>query len=114
MLYKQIQTHYRNQCQAMISAVEELLPRNSYQYTLPAGGMFLWIKFPHVKKTSFELFEELANANVICVAGDHFLVPGLIPDKSRSPAVRVTFAAASPERIRLGISKLADYIKTLH
>ena len=47
-------------------------------YTIPTGGMFFWLTFPTLKRTStHELFVALAAADVIVVPGTGFRVAGM-------------------------------------
>lgn len=93
-----------------MSALEEHFPPGFVQYTRPAGGMFLWLTFPALKRTPTELFEELANtAQVICVAGDSFYVPTVdgSDDYTGPPCIRLSYAYAPPDKIRAAIAKMA-------
>jgi DNA-binding transcriptional MocR family regulator len=96
------------------------MPAEHCSYDAPYGGMFLWLNFHNLgSMTSFELFRRLADAGVICVPGEDFLVPdihttlGKTKSSNSDLCLRLTFAAASPAQIRAGIEKLGVCIKDI-
>ncbi len=96
------------------------MPAGHCSYDVPSGGMFLWLTFHNLGNiTSFDLFRKLAEAGVICVPGDDFLVPdvnaviGRGSSSNRELCLRVTFAAATPAQIRTGIEKLGNCIRDI-
>ncbi len=86
-------------------------------YNIPSGGMFLWLTFPKLTVSSFELFRLLADAGVIAVPGDDFLVEGVetatSSEEKKAPTLRVTFAASSPQQIQAAIKRMADCINAI-
>lgn len=127
----QIQAHYRSQCQALVSALQQHLTPEECSYTIPTGGMFLWLTLHgltggengRAKLTSEEVFKRLAAQGVVVVPGDDFHVQpqgdewgseGPVASDTegvtrglRDPCVRLTFAAASEEKMHEGIRRLA-------
>lgn len=125
----------------MIQAIKEFIPSSLYRLTIPQGGMFLFLYLPFLtgKMTSFELFELLAKKEeLICLSGDEFFVPSatvqLLTEeqeqqrqteseeahqsqreqlKQRLPTLRLTYAAATPAQIRVGIEKLGKCLSKL-
>lgn len=100
-----------------MSALEENFPPGFVNYTRPSGGMFLWLTFPTLKQTPTELFEELAStAQVICVPGDSFYVPTIDQDTTGyvgPPCIRLSFAYATPDKIRTAIAKMATTLLSM-
>ncbi len=86
----------------------------------PSCGMFVWLTF-HVDRTPFELFQLFASAGVITVPGNDFYVPGVdecnddnkSAQRTGSAAVRLTFAASSPDQIRKAVKSMADCLATI-
>lgn len=74
--------------------------------------MFLWLTFPTITNTPSELFEEIAaTAQVICVPGDSFFVPHVDDPEGKykgPPCIRLSFASASPDKIRTAVARLAE------
>lgn len=61
-----------------------------------------------------QLFEAFAAAEVLCVPGTGFYcAPVDGSEYSGHPAVRITYAAASPENINIAIRKMAECVKVL-
>lgn len=113
---EQIQDHYRSQCDTTVSALRAHLDSSICQFTRPDCGMFIWLRFPTLRMSSFDLFKVLASKGVICVPGSDFFVPGVdspVEATETVPSLRLTFAAASPEQIAKGIAVMADEIKQL-
>lgn len=112
---KNIQDHYRKQCEAMISSLRARLPSSVCEYVRPDCGMFVWLRFPSLKMSSFDLFRELADQSVITVPGDDFHVAGFgeVESSSNVPCLRVTFAAASPAQINQAVEKIAATVDRL-
>jgi len=87
---------------------------------IPSSGMFLWLTFPGLPLSSFELFKQFADVGVIAVPGDDFFVEGIKIDsnnscekETKSAMIRLTFAASSPAQIAEGIKRMAVGIKAL-
>lgn len=105
-----------------MDALKNSFAEGDCEYNIPSGGMFLWLTFPKLTVSSFELFRLLADAGVIAVPGDDFLVEGVeeatpptpsSSEEKKAPTLRVTFAASSPEQIAAAISRMAGCIKAL-
>jgi 2-aminoadipate transaminase len=122
---KTIQFHYKRQCSIMLDALEQSLGPlgpGKVTWTKPTGGMFIWLQFPTLKLSSEELFKILAASGVITVPGGDFLVQPLAPPSESGaatavlpdpPIIRLTYAAASEQQIRDGVTRLASGILPL-
>ncbi len=98
-----IRTLYRQQCSAMLDALQEYFP-SSATWTKPEGGMFIWITLPkHIN--SLQLLEEAIAQNVAFVPGAPFYA-----NAAESNTLRLSFVTVPPEKIRAGIAKLGALI----
>lgn len=98
-----IRTLYRQQCSAMLDALQEYFP-SSATWTKPEGGMFIWITLPkHIN--SLQLLEEAIAQNVAFVPGAPFYA-----NAAESNTLRLSFVTVPPEKIRVGIAKLGALI----
>ncbi len=98
-----IRTLYRQQCSAMLDALQEYFP-SSVIWTKPEGGMFVWITLPkHIN--SLHLLEEAIAQNVAFVPGAPFYA-----NAAESNTLRLSFVTVPPEKIRAGIAKLGALI----
>lgn len=115
---RKTQAHYLRQRDATVDALTACFPNNEVSYALPDCGMFIWLTFNGMKLSPFELFEMFAGTGVIVVPATDFFVPGpdtgTAEEASKSPAVRITFAASSPAQIRTGIERMAEAILKHH
>ncbi len=95
---------YGAQARAMVEAMAEYFPAD-VSYTVPEGGMFLWVTLPESVDT-MELFDKALARNVAFVPGAPFYAePG-----ARS-TMRLNFTNADEDTIRDGIRRLAECIR---
>jgi 2-aminoadipate transaminase len=95
---------YADQCQVMLSALEEFFPAGT-RWTRPEGGMFIWVRLPeHID--SMKLLDEAIQELVAFVPGAPFYANA--PQKN---TLRLSFVTVPPEKIREGIAKLGKLIK---
>lgn len=93
---------YRERRDAMLQALEEYLPQLSW--TVPSGGFFTWVQLP----PGFDSKQMLPRATTELVAytpGTGFYADGRGHDK-----MRLSFCLPEPDRIRLGVRRLANVI----
>jgi DNA-binding transcriptional MocR family regulator len=87
----------------MLQALERYFPEE-IRWTVPTGGLFLWVQLPDdipigtIRKEAFA-------QNVYLACGSAFF-----PDKQGYPAMRLTFCL-SPEEIEQGISIVGKLLK---
>jgi DNA-binding transcriptional MocR family regulator len=91
--------HSRN---VMLAALERYFPREA-RWTVPNGGLFLWVQLPDNIPIPAIRAEALAQ-NVLVSCPSVFF-----PDKQGYPAMRLTFCL-SPEEIEQGISVLGKLL----
>jgi 2-aminoadipate transaminase len=93
--------------EAMLKAIGENFPANVHT-TRPEGGMFLWPTFPEGTDT-MALFDRAIERNVAFVPGAPFYVNN---DPQGFRTMRLNYTCETPERIRDGIGRLAEALKT--
>ena len=95
---------YKKQSSAMLDAIKQYFPKN-IKYTVPEGGMFMWVTLPE-GKSAMKLFEKAIENKVAFVPGDPFYV-----NEKDINALRLNYTNASPETIREGIKRLSEILK---
>jgi 2-aminoadipate transaminase len=95
---------YKQKRDVMIKALEEYFPKD-VKWTVPHGGMFLWVTLPKHLNTRLMLKRALAK-KVAYVVGDAFY-----PDSSNYNSMRLNFSYSDDELIREGIKRLSNVIK---
>jgi 2-aminoadipate transaminase len=95
---------YKNQCSVMIESLREHLPAGVH-FTVPEGGMFLWLTLPEGIDT-MKLLDAAVAANVAFVPGAPFYANEITPN-----TLRLSFVTVPPEKIRAGVKVLAEVIK---
>jgi 2-aminoadipate transaminase len=98
---ERIRQSYGERFSIMEAALRESMPPG-FTWTRPEGGMFLWVTCPEGVDTS-ELMLEALKRKVLFVPGRDFF-----PDASGQRFMRLNFSNASPEKILLGIARLAE------
>ncbi len=88
----------------MLDAMEELFPPG-VQWTKPKGGLFLWGMLPKGMDTA-EIFKVAVQRNVAFVPGTSFFALG-----GGENTMRLNFSYANPEKIKIGIERLAEVLK---
>ena len=97
---------YREKRDAMLTALEEYMPRHpEIRWTRPQGGFFVWLTLPEFVDTR-EMFPRAVEQNVAYVVGQAFFVDG-----SGQNTMRLSFSEPPPEEIREGIKRLARVIE---
>ena len=103
-----LQSVYREKCELMLRALEkEFADFPGVKWTVPAGGLYVWLTFPEHVDTGpgGTLVTASLDAGVLYVPGEF----GHVPDESgRVPRneVRLSFGVASPEDIVEGVRRL--------
>jgi 2-aminoadipate transaminase len=97
---------YRERRDAMLSALADLMPAGT-TWTRPEGGMFLWVTLPEGLE-AVPLLAEALERRVAFVPGAAFHVDG-----GGARSLRLNFTNSSPERIRVGVERLAAALERL-
>jgi len=101
---QQIKQLYKHKRDVMIKALKEFFP-SDVKWTVPHGGMFLWVTLPKHLNTRL-MFKRALAKKVAYVVGDAFF-----PDSSNYNCMRLNFSYSDDEVIREGIKRLSDVIK---
>ena len=101
-----IKTAYRRQRELMVEMLRELFP-SDIQFTLPEGGMFLWVTLPENIST-MDVFNKAAERNVVFVPGAPFYVDG-----GGKNTLRLNFSNTDEERIEEGMMRLAHALQAV-
>lgn len=103
---ERLRSEYRRRMRAMQDSLERHFGGQA-TWTDPQGGFFLWLTFGEHVDTS-RLFDLGVQYGVAFIPGRAFSVTGQFGN-----ALRLCFASQAPERTELGISRLAEALKTL-
>ncbi len=98
-----IRKFYKQQKDAMVSALKEHLPKNT-SFTNPNGGMFLWVTLTK-EMNALDLFDKAIEEGVAFVPGEPFFV-----ENAKKNTLRLNFSNVPPEKIEEGIIKLGNAI----
>lgn len=101
---KKINTVYKERRDIMLEELENNMPEG-VKWTKPHGGLFLWVSLPEVCNT-VEILPKAVEKKVAFVPGTSFY-----PDGSGKNTMRLNFSNARPDKIRIGIRRLAETIK---
>lgn len=94
---------YRERAEVMLAALGSEMPPG-VSWTVPTGGMFVWVTVPDAIDTP-ELLARAVQERVAYVPGDGFYAT----DEGRHQ-MRLNYSYPTPERIREGIVRLADLL----
>jgi 2-aminoadipate transaminase len=100
-LIKQLYHHKRD---VMIEALKKYFPKSA-KWTVPNGGMFLWVTLPKNVNTRL-MFKRAVAKKVAYVVGDAFY-----PDSSNYNSMRLNFSYSDDDVIIEGVKRLAEVIK---
>ncbi|MDR5738851.1 PLP-dependent aminotransferase family protein [Caballeronia sp. LZ016] len=99
-----IRALYRDQCAAMLAALERHMPAG-VEWNRPEGGMFVWVKLPqHID--SMKLLEQALAQNVAFVPGGPFFA-----NQAEHNTMRLSFVTVPPATIDEGVAKLGALIR---
>ncbi|KAK4293366.1 hypothetical protein Pmani_033929 [Petrolisthes manimaculis] len=97
---------YKNQRDAMLLAASTHLT-GLCEWTVPKGGIFLWLKVVGVKDTGPMIIERGITKNVILIPGKEFVVDSSKPNQF----MRAAFSCVTPEQMMKGMENLASLIR---
>ena len=99
-----IKALYKKQSTAMLEAMSKYFPKD-IKYTVPQGGMFLWVTLPE-GVSAVKMFPKALENKVVYVPGDPFYVG--MKDVN---AMRLNYTNADSETIDEGIKRLGKLLK---
>src|SRR5204862_4988246 len=101
---RRLRTAYHARRDIMLAAMTRAFPPVVH-WTVPAGGLFIWVTLP----------EELDAADLLrdAIARKVAFVPGaaFFPDGSGKNTMRVNFTNSSVKRVELGIARLGEALQ---
>ncbi len=97
---------YGERRNVMLDAMEELFPPG-VTWTKPQGGLFLWGMLPKELDTT-EIFKTAVARKVAFVPGAPFFALG-----GGKNTMRLNFSYSNPEKIQIGIERLANVLKEM-
>jgi len=100
----EIKKLYKKKRDIMLDALKKYFPKGS-KWTIPHGGMFIWITLPEGINTNIMLQKAIAK-KVAYVSGDAFY-----PDGDNYNSMRLNFSFSDDEVIKNGIRRLSEVIK---
>ena len=100
-----IRALYKQQCEAMLAALDREMAGLDFQFNRPAGGMFLWARLPE-GVDAVGLLPKAVDRNVAFVPGAAFYA-----DHGDPRTLRLSFVTASVDQINTGVAALAEAIR---
>lgn len=99
---KKFREQYRERRDAMISALEEMIPEATWN--VPSGGFYVWLKLPEGLDGK-SMLPRAVTARVAYVPGTAFYYDGQGADH-----IRLSYCYPTPDRIREGVRRLAGVV----
>jgi 2-aminoadipate transaminase len=91
---------YKTQCHLMIDLIKEKFPE-SVDYTVPEGGMFIWLTLPE-GISSTKVFEQALRVGVAVLPGTPFYTDG-----GGENTIRLNFSNSTEQKIITGMERFA-------
>ena len=101
---KNIKSLYKGKRDIMLKALKKYFPKQA-EYTIPTGGMFLWVTLPKRVNTR-AMFQKAVANKVAYVVGDAFY-----PEGGHYNSMRLNFSYSADDEIVEGIRRLSLVIK---
>lgn len=101
-----IKEMYNSHREVMIKSMNMHFP-SDIKYTIPEGGMFLWVTLPN-NISSMKLFNIAIKNKVAFVPGHPFYI-----GKTETNTLRLSFSNVDEESIEIGIKRLGQALKEL-
>ena len=100
-----IRALYKQQCEAMLAALDREMAGLGLTWNRPVGGMFLWVQLPKGLK-AIPLLDKAVEKGVAFVPGSAFYAEGA--DES---TLRLSFVTATVDQINTGMAALSAAIR---
>ena len=100
-----IRALYKQQCEAMLAALEREMTGLGLSWNRPVGGMFLWVQLPPGLK-AVPLLEKAVAKGVAFVPGFAFYA-----QEANESTLRLSFVTATVDQINTGMTALAAAIR---
>jgi 2-aminoadipate transaminase len=100
-----IRALYKQQCEAMLAALDREMAGLGLTWNRPVGGMFLWVQLPKGLK-AIPLLDKAVEKGVAFVPGSAFYAEG-----ADENTLRLSFVTATVDQINTGMAALATAIR---
>ena len=100
-----IRALYKQQCEAMLAALDREMAGLGLSWNRPVGGMFLWVQLPKGMK-AVPLLEKAVEKGVAFVPGFAFYA-----GDANESTLRLSFVTATVDQINTGMAALAAAIR---
>ena len=100
-----IRALYKQQCEAMLAALDREMAGLGLTWNRPAGGMFLWVQLPAGLK-AIPLLDKAVKKGVAFVPGSAFYA-----QDANESTLRLSFVTATVDQINTGMAALAAAVR---
>ena len=100
-----IRALYKQQCEAMLAALDREMAGRGLSWNRPVGGMFLWVQLPQGLK-AIPLLDKAVEKGVAFVPGSAFYAGA-----ANESTLRLSFVTATVDQINTGMAALAAAIR---
>ena len=100
-----IRALYKQQCEAMLAALDREMAGLGLSWNRPVGGMFLWVQLPQGMK-AIPLLDKAVEKGVAFVPGSAFYAGA-----ANESTLRLSFVTATVDQINTGMAALAAAIR---
>jgi 2-aminoadipate transaminase len=100
-----IRALYKQQCEAMLAALDREMAGLGLSWNRPVGGMFLWVQLPQGLK-AIPLLDKAVEKGVAFVPGSAFYAGA-----ANESTLRLSFVTATVDQINTGMAALAAAIR---
>jgi 2-aminoadipate transaminase len=100
-----IRALYKQQCEAMLAALDREMSGLGLTWNRPVGGMFLWVQLPQGLK-AIPLLDKAVEKGVAFVPGSAFYAGA-----ANESTLRLSFVTATVDQINTGMAALAAAIR---
>ena len=100
-----IRALYKQQCEAMLAALDREMAGLGLSWNRPVGGMFLWVQLPQGMK-AIPLLDKAVEKGVAFVPGSAFYAGA-----ANENTLRLSFVTATVDQINTGMAALAAAIR---
>ena len=105
-----VEHFYRSRRDQMVEAAEKHLS-GICQWSVPDGGMFLWLRVPQIPDTWDMLMKKGLERNIMLLPGKGFMPCGISDGQQTSSYMRAAFSVAPEEKFDVAFERLAQLIK---
>lgn len=109
MCRKFIRSYYKKRRDLAVEILTSRFTPEEIQIHEPEGAFFLWVEFPDLRISTYELYHILKKHNIIVVPGN-FYFPGRKDLAENTRGIRISYSQ-SEDAITAGLMRLADTVK---